>query len=100
MQADTTGQFLYASNRGHDSLAVFRIDARTGLLEPAGHQPALGKWPRHFAMAPGGQWLLVANQDSDAIVVFRRDLVSGHLAPTGQTAAVSMPVCLRFVPVA
>jgi 6-phosphogluconolactonase len=91
------GRFLYASNRGHDSLAVFRVQAETGLLAAAGHVPTLGHTPRHFTLHPSGAWLLAANQDTDAIVVFRRDADSGMLTPAG-SAAVACPVCLCWVP--
>jgi 6-phosphogluconolactonase len=96
VQVDAAGRFLYGANRGHDSLAVFRINESSGLLSPVGHTPTQGGHPRHFVMHPSGEWLLVANQDSDSIVVFRRDPVTGQLAATGHSAAVSMPVCLVF----
>jgi 6-phosphogluconolactonase len=92
-----SGRFLYGSNRGHDSIAIFGIDERAGTLSVVGHQPTLGKWPVDFAIDPTGNWLLVANQNSDSIVVFRIDLVSGRLSPTGQAATVSMPACLKFL---
>ena len=89
------GKFLYASNRGHNSLAIFRIED-AGTLAPVGHVPVRGKTPRNFAIDPSGKFLLVANQDSDAIQVFRRDPETGWLAPAGQKAYVPMPVCIRF----
>lgn len=91
------GRTLYGSNRGHDSLAVFRIDPADGRLTPAGHVPTGGKVPRNFAVAPGGRWLLAANQNSDSIVVFRVDPETGGLVPAGRSAKVSKPVCIRFL---
>lgn len=90
------GRFLYCSNRGHDSLAAFRLDAATGRLRPLGHTPTEGKTPRNFAIDPTGQFLLVANQNSDTIVTFRLDAQTGALTPTGQTVAVPSPVCLKL----
>lgn len=91
------GRTLYGSNRGHDSLAVFRIDATDGRLTAAGHVSTGGKTPRNFAIAPGGRWLLAANQNSDSIVVFRVDPETGGLAPAGRSVQVPKPVCIRFL---
>ncbi|TAE54812.1 MAG: lactonase family protein [Bacteroidetes bacterium] len=90
------GKFLYSSNRGHNSLAVFAIDAKSGKLTPKGHQSVLGKTPRNFAIDPSGKFLLVANQESDNIQIFRRNRRTGSLTYTGQETKVSMPVCLKF----
>ena len=92
-----SGKFVYASNRGHDSIAAFGFDAATGKLTFLQHQSTQGKTPRHFAMEPGGNWLLAENQGSDNIVVFRVDSQSGHLSETGQTVSVGAPVCMVFV---
>ena len=92
------GKFLYGSNRGHDSLAVFAIDLPTGQLTWLEQAATLGKTPRNFAIDPTGRFLLVANQGSDTVVVFRLDPQTGHLTATGQTAAVGAPVCVLFVP--
>jgi 6-phosphogluconolactonase len=92
-----SGRFLYGSNRGHDSLAVFRVDASTGRLAPAGHAPTRGKAPRHFAIDPSGQWLIAANQESDSLTVFRIDQETGGLTPAGQPVAVGTPVCVLFL---
>jgi 6-phosphogluconolactonase len=89
-----SGKFLYASNRGHDSIAIFSIDAASGKLRPIGHQPTLGKEPRHFGIDPSGKYLLAANQNSDNVVVFRIDAATGLLHPTGQSLAVPSPVCI------
>jgi 6-phosphogluconolactonase len=90
------GRFLYCSNRGHDSIAIFTIDPRNGALTTVGHEPTRGMTPRNFAIDPGGGFLLVANQKSDNIVVFRLDQKTGRLNWTGQEVQVPSPVCLKF----
>jgi 6-phosphogluconolactonase len=92
-----SGKFLFASNRGHDSIAVFAIDSGTGTLTPVENDPTKGKTPRNFAIDPTGSWLLAANQDTDNIVVFRIDQKTGHLTPTGDVAQAPSPTCLKFV---
>ena len=92
-----SGKFLYGSNRGHDSLAIFSIDQATGKLTDAGHQSTLGKTPRNFAIDPTGKWLLAENQDSGTIVVFKIDQQTGGLQPTGQPLDVPSPVCVRMM---
>lgn len=91
-----SGKWLYCSNRGHDSIATFRIDRESGTLTPLGHVSTLGKTPRHFQMDPLGQYLLVANQDSHNIVVFEIDQKIGTLKPTGNQIQVHSPVCIEF----
>jgi 6-phosphogluconolactonase len=91
------GKFLFASNRGNDSLAVFSINTQSGDLTLVDFFPTQGKTPRNFEIDPTGKLLLVANQDSNNIVVFRIDPGSGRLTPTGQTLSVPAPVCLKFV---
>ncbi len=91
------GRFLYSSNRGHDSLVIFKIDGQTGKLELVGHQSVLGQTPRNFAIDPTGAFLLVANQNSDNIVVFSINKATGELQDTGHRAEVSLPVCLKVV---
>jgi 6-phosphogluconolactonase len=93
-----SGKFLYGSNRGHNSIAIFTIDPETGMLTTVGQEPTQGKTPRNFAVDPTGRYLLAANQDSSSIVVFRIDPDSGRLTPTGHAAAVPTPVCVAFVP--
>ena len=92
-----TGRFLYASNRGHDTIAVFAIDSDSGRLTAVGYEPTRGRTPRNFAIDPTGRFLLVANQDSDSVAVFGIDQETGGLTPTGETANVPSPVCIRFV---
>jgi len=91
------GKFLYASNRGHDSIAAFAIDQKKGTLKSLGQVLTGGKTPRHFAIDPTGAYLLVENQESNNIVIFHIDPASGNLTPTGQTVDVPSPVCLTFV---
>jgi 6-phosphogluconolactonase len=98
VQMHPNGRFVYASNRGHDSIAVFSVDAKSGRLARVEVAPTLGQTPRHFALDPSGQWLLAENQASDSVVVFRVDAASGKLVPTGEEVAVPAPVCAVFVP--
>ncbi len=91
-----SGRFLYGSNRGHDSIAIFAIDEATGHLTAHGHEPTQGKDPRSFTLDPTGAFLLAANQNSDNVVTFRVDPASGALTPTGSVAAIPTPVCLLF----
>jgi 6-phosphogluconolactonase len=97
VQVHPSGRFLYGSNRGHNSIACFAIDDKTGQLRPIGHEPTQGKNPRNFAIDPSGTFLLAANQDSNTVVSFRIDPETGKLTPAGQTCQVSMPVCLKMV---
>ena len=92
-----SGRFLYASNRRHDSIAVFAVDSQRGTLTPIDYTPTQGKIPRSFDIDPSGNFLLAANQKSDDIVVFRIDQSTGHLTPTGQTLKVNSPVCVKFM---
>lgn len=90
------GYFLYGSNRGHDSIAAYRVDAADGRLTLVQLAPTLGGHPRNFAVSPDGRFVLVANRDSNHIVTFSRDSESGKLEPAGIEFQVSGPVCVRF----
>lgn len=92
------GRFLYVSNRGHDSLAVFTLDCSNGVPALTDVCPARGKFPRHFALDPSGRWLLAANQKSDNVAVFRTDAGNGRLSPSGEPSPVPAPACIVFVP--
>jgi len=94
-----SGKFLYASNRGEDSIAEFNIDPAKGTLTFGGDFSTQGKTPRNFALDPTGKFLLAANQESNNIVVFRIDQSTGALTATGQVAQVPAPVDIVFVPV-
>jgi 6-phosphogluconolactonase len=91
-----SGKFLYASNRGHDSIAAYAVDAATGRLTFLGVEPARVKTPRHFAIAPGGRFLLAAGQDSGTVAVLAIDGDTGRLSPTGKSIAVPACVCICF----
>jgi 6-phosphogluconolactonase len=93
---DATGHFVYASNRGHDSVAVFAINQNTGQLKPVNFTPAGGQQPRFFTLDPTGLWLLTANQQTGNIVVFKRDPASGRLIPAGKTQQLDSVVTLVF----
>ena len=96
IHASPDGKFLYCSNRGHDSIAAFKINSRNGRLTLIAHESTQGKAPRNFAIDPAGNFVLVANQKSDNIVTLRRDRKTGRLSATGQVAEVPSPVCLKF----
>ena len=93
-----SGKFLYGSNRGHDSIAIFTIDEKTGKLTAAGHQAEGIKTPRNFRIDPTGKFMLVANQDGDSILVFRINETTGALQATGAKVEVGKPVCVKFMP--
>jgi 6-phosphogluconolactonase len=90
------GRFVYGSNRGHDSIAIWEVEAATGELRPVGHESTRGQTPRNFSLDPTGSWLLVANQESDTIVPFRRDPDSGRLTATGPVTPTPSPVDVLF----
>lgn len=92
------GKFLYTSNRGENTIAIFSIDPAKGTLTFVARSPTGGKEPRHFAIDPSGKYLLVENQLSNNIVVFKIDLATGGLTPIGQVVDVPSPVDLTFVP--
>lgn len=90
------GRFVYVSNRGHDSIAVFRTDSK-GALTLVENVSTQGKVPRNFNLDPTGRWLWAANQDSGSVFIYSVDGASGHLKATGQRLDVGSPVCVRFV---
>ena len=92
-----SGKFLYASNRGHDSIAVFAVDQAKGTLKSVEFVSTRGKTPRNFAIDFAGTWLLVANQNSNSVVSFRIDATTGRLSASDQSVAISSPVCVQFV---
>ncbi len=96
IQIDRQGKFLYASNRGHDSIAAFAINPKNGTLTFIEAASTQGKEPRYFAIDPSGKFLLAANQNSNSIAVFRIDAKTGRLTATGKTYPVGAPVCLKF----
>jgi len=92
-----SGKFLYGSNRGHDSIVVYRIDDAKGTLTFVEYERADIKTPRNFNIEPTGKFCLVANQGGDSVVVFRVDQETGALEATGHNISVSKPVCIRFL---
>jgi 6-phosphogluconolactonase len=94
-----TGRFLYGSIRGHNTIAVFHIDGKTGMLTLVENTPTGGRTPRNFTIDPSGRFLLAANQDSGNVVVFNIDPDTGRLTPTGQQLEIGSPVAMVFMPV-
>lgn len=92
------GRFVYGSNRGHESLAVFSRDPVNGTLTLVEIVPTGGKHPRNFNLSPDGGWLVCGNRDSNNVTVFRVDLSTGRLTPTGQPYAIPQVVCVLFAP--
>ncbi len=97
IQVHPNGKFLYCSNRGHDSLAEFTIDEKTGKLTAIGHQSTLGKTPRNFGIDPTGTYVIACNQGTDSIVVFKVNQETGALMGAGKPIAVPSPVCVKFI---
>ena len=91
-----SGRFVYASNRGHDSIAGFAVDDASGSLTGLGQTPTQGKVPRNFNISPDGRFLLAANQETNTVVAFRINTDTGALEPTGGKADVATPVCVLF----
>ena len=92
------GRFVYGSNRGHDSIAVFARNPVDGKLTRIQIISCEGAHPRNFNLSPDGAWLLCANRDTNNLVVFKVDPVTGRLTPTGHSAKVPQGVCVLFVP--
>lgn len=97
IQVHPSGKFVYCSNRGHDSLAIYGVDEKTGQLTAAGHQPTGGKTPRNFGIDPTGKYVIACNQGSDNVVVFQVDQATGKLTQVGEPVAVPAPVCVKFL---
>lgn len=91
------GNFAYVSNRGHNSIAIFKVDRTAGKLIPLGHESTRGKVPRNFRFDPTGKYLLAENQDSDSIHSFEFNANTGLLKHTGESIEVGMPVCIKFL---
>lgn len=91
------GKFLYGSNRGHGTLAVFAVNNQDGTLRLTGNVPTLARTPRGFGIDPTGRFLIVGGQRSDTATVFRIDADTGALEPTGQSVEVGSPVCVEFL---
>jgi len=92
-----SGKFVYLSNRGHDTIAIYAVDGRTGLLNSVGWQSTQGGGPRFFTLDPSGTLLYAANELTDTVVTFRVDVDNGKLAPTGQVIKAGSPTCVVFL---
>jgi len=99
IQVHPSGRFLYCSNRGHNSLAIFSIDEKTGKLTAAGHQSTLGRTPRNFGIDPTGKYVIACNQATDNVAVFKVDQQNGKLAQVGELVSIPAPVCVKFLAV-
>jgi len=91
------GKFVYGSNRGHDSIVVYRVDLTDGTLTYVEHETGNIKTPRNFNIDPTGKFCLVANQGGDSVIVFRVNNKSGALEPTSHKVSIAKPVCVRFL---
>lgn len=97
VQVHPSGKFLYGSNRGHNTIAVFSIDGKAGKLKAIQHQSTLGKTPRNFGIDPTGKFLIAANQSSGDVFTFHINQDTGELKPTSHSVKVPMPVCVKFL---
>lgn len=91
------GRFLYASNRGHDSIAVFSIDKATGRIQIVEHTSTQGSHPRDFSIDPTGKYLIVANMNANNVIPFLIDKVTGKLAQVNEAVTIPSPVCIKFL---
>ncbi|MBK9167142.1 MAG: lactonase family protein [Bryobacterales bacterium] len=92
-----SGRFVYGSNRGHDSIAVFSVNQEDGTLAPVEYKPSGGQWPRNFNLDPSGRYLFSANANSGNVVIFRVDQETGRLTETGKVLEIPSAICIRFV---
>jgi 6-phosphogluconolactonase len=97
VQVHPSGKFLYGSNRGHHTIAVFSIDEKTGKIQRIANHPIRGKTPRNFGISPDGKYLLALGQESSTIAVFRVDPSTGKLTAIGEPIEAPVPVCVKFV---
>ena len=97
LQIAPSGAWLYGSNRGHDSIVIYRVDGQTGKLEYVGHEPTQGRNPRSFGIDPTGTFLIAANQSSSNLVPFRLNGKTGGLEATGQSSTCRRPVCVKII---
>jgi 6-phosphogluconolactonase len=91
-----SGRFLYGSNRGHNSIAIFAVQPESGRVTPLGHEPSRGTWPWNFAIDPAGTFMLVANQRSHGVATFRLDPQRGTLQATERLLDIPAPTCVIF----
>jgi 6-phosphogluconolactonase len=98
ISVNPSGKFLYASNRGHNSLVLFNVDPDKGTLTYVEEQGTGGKTPRHFGIEPSAKHIVIANQASDSLLACRIDAGNGRLKPSGVFAEAPTPVCAKFLP--
>ena len=96
IQVHPSGKFVYCSNRGHDSIAVFRVNEETGELTFVEAESTHGQTPRNFGIDPSGRFVIAANQSTDNVVVLKIDPETGGLSTTGHSARVPAAVCVKF----
>ena len=96
IQISPDGRFLYGSNRGHDSVAVFSIDQESGKLASEGFTPCGGATPRNLCLTPTGRHLFSANQNADRISIFSRDAQTGRLVDMGRAIEIGTPMCVKI----
>jgi 6-phosphogluconolactonase len=97
LQITPSGAWLYGSNRGHDSIVIYKVNGQSGKLDYVGHEPTQGKNPRSFGIDPTGTFLIAANQSSSNLVPFRVNPKTGSLRATGTVVEVPTPVCVTIV---
>ena len=97
IHVSSDGRFLYMSNRGHESIAVFAVDGDSGKLSLVEHVPCGGSWPRNLALTPSGGHLFAANQRAGLITILARNAANGRLTDTGKSIRIGTPMCVRFV---
>lgn len=97
VQVHPNGKFAYVSNRGHDTIACFKVDEGSGKLVYLENTPSVVSTPRNFGIDPTGQWMITAGQSSNNLAVLAIDQATGKLTPTGQVMEVGAPVCVKFM---
>ncbi|MEP6716850.1 MAG: beta-propeller fold lactonase family protein, partial [Terriglobia bacterium] len=97
IEIDARGRFVYTSNRGHDSIAVFEVDPKTAKLKLIQNQPSGGGQPRAFVIDPSGNYIIAGNQKTNNITVFKIDHATGRLSRTGEKIELGAPVTFAFL---
>jgi 6-phosphogluconolactonase len=96
IEVHANGNFVYGSNRGHDSIVVYKRDPKSGKITLVQHAPCGGKTPRHFKIHPSGKWLICAHQNSDTIFILSLDPATGLLGEPKSTVRAPKPICILF----
>lgn len=97
VKAHPNGKFLYGSNRGDDSIVIYKITPKTGKLTLVGFQDAGIDEPRHFNIDPSGKYCVVGNQDTNSVILFKVDEKTGKLLPTSVNHPIGKPICVKFL---